>query len=177
MKNHIEVNRSREHMMFRTSFVAVGFLIVALLSAAGALAGELLVGTAVVDITPAEPVAVSGQFHLRIARTVETPVTANVIALESRRADSSGDLAIMVSCDLLYIPREVLELVREAVRERLPDLDTSRLFLSGTHTHTAPVLLDDKYPIPAEGVTQVRQYRLFLAEKVADAVVRALRPN
>ncbi len=173
MKNSVEANRAKRYMIFRISFIAVGFLMSILLPAAGAFAGELLVGTAVADITPTEPVAVSGQFHLRIARTVETPITANVIALESRRDNSSGDLAIMVSCDLLYIPVEVLELVRKAVRERLPNVDTSRLFLSGTHTHTAPVLLADKYPIPSEGVIQVQQYRLCLAERIADAIARA----
>jgi hypothetical protein len=159
--------------MLYKSLVIVGFLINILLSPQGGLAAELLVGTAEVDITPAEPVAVSGQFHLRIAKTVETPITANVITLESREKDSSLDVAIMVSCDLLHIPSEVLELVRKAVQARLPDLDTSKIFLNGTHTHTAPVLLPDKYPIPKEGVIQVEQYRSFLAERVAAAIVQA----
>lgn len=159
--------------MFRKTLVIAGFLVNILLSPAGALAAELLVGTAVADITPTGPVAVSGQFHLRIAKTVETPITANVIALESREEGLSRDVAIMVSCDLLYIPSEVLELVRKVVRERLPDLDTKKLFLNGTHTHTAPVLLLDKYPIPSEGVIQVEQYRSFLAERLADAIVQA----
>lgn len=159
--------------MFWKSFVIIGFLINILLSPQGGLAAELLIGTAVADITPAEPVAVSGQFHLRIAKTVETPVTANVIALESREEGLSRDVAIMVSCDLLYIPSEVLELTRKAVRARLPDLDSRKIFLNGTHTHTAPVLLLDKYPIPREGVMQVEQYRSFLAERVADVIVQA----
>ena len=159
--------------MFHKSLVMVGFLVAILMSSPGGFATELMVGTAVIDITPEEPVAVSGQFHLRIANTVETPLTANVIALESRQDGLSRDVAIMVSCDLLYIPSEVLELVRKAVRERLPDLDTRKLFLNGTHTHTAPVLLLDKYPIPSEGVIQVKQYRSFLAERVADAIVQA----
>jgi len=159
--------------MFWKPLVITGFLINTLLSLQGGLAAELLVGTAVADITAAEPVAVSGQFHLRIAKTVETPITANVIALESREKNSSCDFAIMVSCDLLYIPSEVLELVRNSVQKRLPNLDTSKLFLNGTHTHTAPVLLLDKYPIPKQGVMQVEQYRTFLAERVADAIVQA----
>lgn len=159
--------------MFPKTLVIVGFLVNILLSPGGGLAAELLVGTAVADITPAEPVAISGQFHLRIAKTVETPITANVIALESREEGLSRDAAIMVSCDLLYIPSEVRELVRKAVRERLPDMDTKKLFLNGTHTHTAPVLLLDKYPIPSEGVMQVEQYRSFLTRRVADAIVQA----
>ena len=159
--------------MFWKSLIIIGFLINILLSPQGGLAAELLIGTAVADITPAEPVAISGQFHLRIAKTVETPVTANVIALESREEDLSRDVAIMVSCDLLYIPSDVLELVRKAVRARLPDLNTRKIFLNGTHTHTAPVLMLDKYPIPEEGVMQVEQYRSFLAERVSDAIVQA----
>jgi len=159
--------------MFWKLLVVVGFLVDTLLSSAGVLAAELLVGTAVADITPTEPVAVSGQFHLRIAKTVETPITASVIALESREGGVSHDVAIMVSCDLLYIPSEVLELVRNAVRERLADLDTTKLFLNGTHTHTAPALLLDKYPIPKEGVIQVERYRSLLTERVADAIVQA----
>jgi len=153
--------------------VIIGLLVNILLSPQGGLPAELLVGTAVVDITPAEPVAVSGQFNLRIAKTVETPITANVIALESRENGLSRDVAIMVSCDLLYIPTEVLELVRNSAQKRLPDLVTSKIFLNGTHTHTAPVLLLDKYPIPKEGVIQVEQYLSFLAERVADAIVQA----
>jgi len=159
--------------MPRTYLITVALFISALLPTSEAIADELLVGTSVVDITPAEPVAVSGQFHLRIAKKIETPITANVIALESRRDNAPGDPAIMVSCDLLYIPTEVLELVRKAVSERLPDLNTAKIFLNGTHTHTAPVLLADKYPIPKDGVIQVEQYTAFLAERVADAVARA----
>jgi hypothetical protein len=159
--------------MFYKSLVIVGLLVNILLSPPRGLAAELLVGTAEVDITPAEPVAVSGQFHLRIAKTVETPVTANVIALESREKGLSRDVAIMVSCDLLYIPSEVLAIVRKAVQTHLPDFDTSKIFLNGTHTHTAPVLLPDKYPIPKAGVIQVEQYRFFLAERVTDAIVQA----
>ena len=159
--------------MSARTFVTGVLLVGALSWPMGTRAAQLLVGTAVADITPAGPVAVSGQFHLRIATTIETPLTANVLALESRQEGAPGDAAIMVSCDLLYIPSQVLELIRTAVRKRLPDLDTRKVFLNGTHTHTAPELVLDKYPIPSEGVIQVEQYRSFLAERVADAIALA----
>jgi len=159
--------------MFRKRPVIIGILMNVLLWPAASLAIERLIGTAVTDISPNEPVAVSGQMHLRIAHAAQTPITANVIALETRGERLSGDQAIMISCDLLYIPTEVLELVRSAVRSRLPDLNTAKLFLHGTHTHTAPVLLRDKYPIPKQGVIQVDAYRSFLTQRLADAVVRA----
>ena len=38
--------------------------------------------------------------NLRIAKTVESPVTAAALALESRRGEQVVDQAIFVSCDL-----------------------------------------------------------------------------
>jgi hypothetical protein len=134
------------------------------------LHAEFLVGTSTADITPEGPVALSGQFHLRIANQADTPLTANVIAIESTSESRASDFAVMVSCDLLYIPNEVLISVREEVSQRLPELDVSKIFLNGTHTHTAPVLIDDKYKIPSEGVIQPSEYRAFLAERIAEAI-------
>jgi len=159
--------------MFRNILVIIILQAVVLSCLAGVSSAELLVGTAVADITPNEPVALEGQFRLRIARTAETPITANVIALESREGGESRDIAIMVSCDVVFIRPEMLALVRKAVHEQLPDVDTAKLFLSATHTHTAPVLTDDKYCIPSDGVMSVEQYRSFFASRVTDAIVQA----
>jgi len=148
-------------------------ILACLLAACPARGGQLHVGAASVDITPSEPVAVAGQFHLRIARKIESPVTANVIALESRQGDRSLDLAVMVSCDVAYIPAELLGLVRQTVARSLPKFDTSKIFLNGTHTHTAPVLLPGKYKIPAKGVISVKKYRALFVDRVAKAVVEA----
>ncbi len=153
-------------LILTTMFVLAGVV-------PGVSGAELLIGTATTDITPEGPVAVSGQFSLRVARTVESPVTANVIALESRQDGRSLDAAILVSCDVVGIPNDVLNLVREEVTKRLPDLDTTKIFLNATHTHTAPVLLPDKYAIPKQGVTQVKPYRAFLAERIAEAIAGA----
>lgn len=152
--------------------LAAAYLTLSLLAGAR-IQAELLVGTASCDITPAEPVAVSGQFHLRVARTVESPITANVLVLESRPDGQTSDLAIMVSCDLLYVPDTVLTLVRAEVHKRLPELDTLKIFMNGTHTHTAPVLKPGKYTIPREGVIPVEQYCAWLSQQVAAAIEQA----
>ena len=153
--------------------IAVGLLLITQSLAEQLPATELQVGTATADITPVLPVAVTGQFNLRIARTAETPLTANVMALESREGDRSLDAAILVSCDLVGIPNEFLAQVRDQVHQRLPDLDVKKILLNGTHTHTAPVLGNDEYPIPKEGVTQVDAYRAFFAQRVTEAIVQA----
>ena len=72
-------------------------------------AAELWVGAACTDITPGEPVALDGQFELRISRKAATPITANVVALEGRQGDRSLDAAVMVSCDLVLISDTLLD--------------------------------------------------------------------
>jgi hypothetical protein len=159
--------------MYRNSLIVVTLYTVLLSLMTGASATELLVGVAEADITPNQPVALEGQFRLRIAQTAETPLTANVIALESREEGISRDVAVMISCDVLCIRPEMLALVRKTVHARLPDMDTAKLFLSATHTHTAPVLTAGKYLIPSVGVMSVEQYRSFFASRVAEAIIKA----
>src|ERR1035437_1292867 len=93
-------------------------------------ATELHIGTATADITPKRPVALMGQFNLRIADTIQTPLTANVIALESRDGNRSLDMAIMVSVDVAEIPEKLLEMVRDEVHKKVPEIDTKKIFLT-----------------------------------------------
>ena len=136
-------------------------------------AAELFIGTAATSITPEEPVALSGQFHVRVAKTVESPVTANVLVLESRDGEKSLDSAIMVSCDLVVIREDIEPRIQKRVGEKVPEIDVRKIFVSATHTHTAPVMVEGKYPIPAEGVIQPAEYVEFLVEQVSDAIVEA----
>ena len=134
---------------------------------------ELWIGKATVSITPDLPVALSGQMHTRIAKEIESEVIASAVALDSREGEKSVDQAIMVSCDLVAIREGILEMVRERVKKRLPDFDGRKIFVNATHTHTAPVMAPDKYTIPKEGVNQPEDYRIFLADRVGDIVVKA----
>jgi len=159
--------------MLRRFLFTVGLLMNLLLFATTSAAGELLVGTATADITPPIPVALAGQFDLRIARTIETPLTVSVVAMESREGEKSRDAAVLVSCDLIEIPVKVVTLVREEVQKHLAGLDTKKIVLNGTHTHTAPVLEPGQYAIPKEGVTSVEEYTAFLVPRIAEAVTKA----
>ena len=139
-------------------------------------ANQLWIGTAETDITPDLPVAIMGQFHLRLADTVESPLTANVIALESRGASDQLDMAILVSCDVAKIPDSYVSMVRSEVQRRLPGLDVNKIFINATHTHTAPVLERGgvmQYAIPEEGVLQPDAYRDFFTLQVSHAIVKA----
>ena len=153
--------------------VASAPILFLLAAVAGSEAAELLIGGATTSITPDEPVALSGQFHTRIARTVETPVTATALALEARDGERVIDQAILVSCDLVAIRRGVQDKFRERVKPKLPGFDVRKLFLNATHTHTAPVMVEGKYPMPKEGVMQPAAYVDFLCDRLSDAVVKA----
>ena len=153
------------------------FLLIAALFMAGApaesRAAELYVGGATVSITPDRPVALAGQMHTRVSKGVESPVTANALALESRNGDQSLDMAILVSCDLVSIDAAVLDQTRRLVKDRLSDLDVGKIVVNATHTHTAPVMREGDYEIPKDGVMQPAEYLEFLSSRIADAVVVA----
>lgn len=139
----------------------------------GSAHGELWAGSATVDITPPQPVALEGQFPTRIARKVETPLSATVLFVESRQDEKTLDLAVMVSCDLVSIPTTLLDQIRERVAKEIPDIPPEKIFLSATHTHTAPVLNEGKYTIPEEGVMTVRDYIRFFVDQVVGGIEEA----
>ena len=157
--------------MFRSLLTAVVVGSLFLLEV-NATASELLVGAAGADITPSQPVALDGQMGLRVAKTADTPITANVVALESREGDRSLDAAIMVSCDLVIVSDVLSGKVRQLTQKRLPDLDLNKVFFNATHAHTAPVTRPNQYEIPAD-VMQPEAYCDFAAERIAAAIEKA----
>jgi hypothetical protein len=125
------------------------------------------------SITPDGPTPLAGQMRTRISQSVESPVTATALALESREGDRVLDQAVMVACDLVAIRQGVLEEVRAALKGRAAGLDLQKVFLSATHTHTAPVMEDGLYDVPESGIVQPGEYRKFLVAQVADAIDQA----
>jgi hypothetical protein len=95
---------------------------------------DVYVGVAEANITPAQPMALWGQMHTRISKSVESPVTAQVVAIESREGDRPLDSAIMISGDIIGLPHEVLVSLRKRTAELLPGFDVQKLVVSGTHS-------------------------------------------
>ncbi|MFG0294718.1 MAG: hypothetical protein ACF8PG_02335 [Maioricimonas sp. JB045] len=147
-------------------------LTVICLTAAPVRAGELAIGAATVSITPDQPVALSGQMRTRIAREVDSEVTATALALESRGEGATGDQAILISCDLVAIRDGILDKTRQKLSEQLPGFDVSKLVVNATHTHTGPVTREGRYEI-SEGVMPVADYVEFLTDRLATVAVQA----
>ncbi len=137
-----------------------------------ASATELLIGTATTDITPDRPVALAGQFHPRVTTTVETPVTANIVALESCEGEKTVEQTIFVSCDLIGVARDLLTTIRKQVAAKEPGIDVSKIVVNGTHTHTAPECREGKFSLP-DDIMQPKDYIQFAAPRIAAAIVQA----
>jgi len=88
------------------------------------------------DITPQQPVYVSGQFHSRVSEGVMDPITANILALESDDSDSGR--VIMLSCDVVTISDAFRNTIREKTIQLLPEIKPENIIINATHTHEAP---------------------------------------
>lgn len=136
-------------------------------------AAQLYIGGASTSITPSQPVSLSGQMHTRIAKEVESEVTATVLVIESREGEQSLDQAILVSCDLVCIRGGIHEAVRERLKKSCKEVDVSKVILNATHTHTAPTMIEGRYSLPKEGLIQPKAYVEFASKQIADAIIKA----
>ena len=138
----------------------------------------LFVGWASANIDPPKPVALAGQKHKRLAKSSLDPLTVTALALETRGPDGQSAQAVLLSCDLVHIPRDLAERLREAVAARAPGLDPVKIMLNATHTHTAPVLGNDTYKKVYEvgnepGEMLPSEYCDFFLDRAAGAVAEA----
>ena len=113
-------------------FLAAGLIMTTMLKA------SFSVGWSQADITPQQPVFLAGQFYARISEGVKTPIVATVMAMQSEPTETRpGSSAILISCDLVSVPASLIERVREALRQSLPDFDSRALIINATQTHAA----------------------------------------
>ena len=137
--------------------------------AVASLHAALSVGTAQVDITPPKRVPLWGQFHLRMSQGVETPLTANVVALES-----AGEQVIFVSIDLVMTTAELIAAIKEKIVRQEAAIARDNIVISATHTHTAPAFALDAPKLPiADDIMDYPEIIDFMAGRVADAIVAA----
>jgi len=154
----------------RVAFTATaGVFMVALVLPASLCSAELEIGAVSVDITPNKAVALWGQFGLRLSTKPDTPLTANVVALQSGDARTT-----FVSLDLLQLPEVFVQAIRNAVAEKDASIDVQHMVLTATHTHTAPVLRPGTPGIPVNDQTvTVEETIVYLADKISDGIVAA----
>jgi hypothetical protein len=96
------------------------------------------IGWAMEDITPDEPVLLHGQYYERKSEYIESRLTATAFAIETTTDTLLLDQAIMISIDLIWVTKEIQDLVKKKLRQKLDDFDVRKLFINATHTHSGP---------------------------------------
>lgn len=140
-----------------------------------AAAAAMKAGVATVKITPTElPFFLSGYAaRTKPADTVAQDLFAKALALE----DAAGKQAVIVTIDLIGIPRDLRDEVAADVRAA-HGLDPQALLLNCSHTHSGPAVranLEIMFAFDEEHREKTSRYRTFLRQSLAAVAGEALR--
>jgi hypothetical protein len=129
-------------------------------------------GVAVQVITPAGPMWMSGYgARNKPAEGKLQDLYVKALALEA----PDGGKVVLVTADLVGVPRTLSESVAAEVRKRT-GLPRERLMLTVSHTHCGPVLRDslaDMYNMPPEEARKIGPYTEKLRGWMIDVIVKA----
>lgn len=144
---------------------------------ASAADGELewKAGVATVTITPAEPMWMAGYAsRKKPSDGVLSELHAKALVIE----DAAGTRAVIITTDLISIPRPLRQYVAKAAQTQF-GLNPAGLLLNCSHTHCGPVVRDDlemsvMYPLDPEQRQQVESYFKVLRDKLVGVIGLAL---
>jgi neutral ceramidase len=130
-------------------------------------------GLAVQVITPDQPMWMAGYGNRnKPAEGKLTELYVKALALE----DPRGGRLVLLTSDLVGIPRALSDAVADEVRKR-KKLPRERLMLTVSHTHCGPVLNDSlrtMYDMPPEEAKKIEPYTDKVKGWMIDTIVRAL---
>jgi hypothetical protein len=136
-------------------------------------AAEVAVGTAKVDVTPKQPVLLTGYGH-RVGpyTAIDTPLWARAIAI------GDDDPVVLVAIDNCGASAEVVAEIRRKI-EAVGTFDASRFVVAATHTHNAPQL-EGYAPVLWEGRdtpeerARVAEYTKRLIDQIVEVAAAAV---
>jgi hypothetical protein len=132
----------------------------------------LKIGWASRDVSTDKPVCLEGQAYERISKGILDPTTVTVLAMATET-----DSVIFISGDFTGFSDGILLEIKDAVAKANPAIDTSKIILSATHTHTAPRYHRhtsyDKAPRDRVEIYPPEKYRAFLIENLVSAICEA----
>lgn len=155
--------------------ITIATLALSLVAATCSRAAEIewMAGLATVKITPEKPVPMAGYAsRTKPFTTVEQDIYAKALALEDRQ----GRRAVLVTTDLLGLPRAVAEPVCARVQEKTK-LARANILLNSAHTHSAPMLGDQdrtESGVTPEDARNIVGYTRHLQDKLVEVITLAL---
>lgn len=131
-------------------------------------------GVARTVITPEEPVWMGGYAaRTRPAEGTMHDLWAKALALE----DASGKQVVLVTADLIGMPKEMSDAIRDRLEEEA-GLSREQILLNSSHTHSGPALeksLSVIYPQDEPVQQKIRAYSRGLVDKITGLALQALR--
>lgn len=151
----------------------IRLLIVPLLAAPALLAADFKAGVARIAITPQAPIWLSGYAsRTHPSDGVVQDLWAKALALQ----DSKGHRAVIVTTDLIGLPRAISDVVAARVAKQY-GLERSELVLNSIHTHTGPLLrghLNLMFDLSPQDGRRVADYSLQLTDNLVTVIGGAL---
>jgi Neutral/alkaline non-lysosomal ceramidase, N-terminal len=131
-------------------------------------------GTARVVITPEESLWMAGyasRDHIAEGKLHELWSKALVIE------DAGGKRAVLISNDLISIPKNISDNIRDRVEVRY-GLSRSQIILNYSHTHSGPVLYNtfsSIYPLDDDQIKKIKSYSKLLEDQIVELVGKAIQ--
>src|SRR5215471_18006993 len=136
-------------------------------------AADYKAGVGRVNITPDKPIYLSGYAaRTHASEGVQHDLWAKALAIE----DNQGSRVVVVTMDLIGIPRGLADIVAARVQKQY-GLERSRLVLNASHTHTGPMVgrnLDILFDLSPAERTVIDEYTARLTDNLVTIVGAAL---
>ena len=161
-------------MRFSSMFTFI-VLVTTTVAHAADVTPEWKAGVATVSVTPSQPMWMAGYAsRTKPSDGVLSELHAKALVLE----DSTGNRAVIVTTDLIGIPRPLRLQVAQKVQQQ-HKLNPAGLLLNCSHTHCSPVVRDDlemsvMYPLDAEQRQRVESYFVELRDKLIAVIGLAI---
>lgn len=146
------------------------FLWIGMVMAVSSLqADPLKIGWASRDVSTTEPVGIRGQFYLRISEGILDPLSVTALVI-----DNGKDNVIFLSCDAAGIHRFLMDMIRERVAKKAPEIPVGKIVFNATHTHSGGDLYEnpDLFPCDVKRMPG-KEYQALFADRAAEAVAEA----
>jgi hypothetical protein len=150
-------------------------IVLAIASQLGASAAEKQwhAGVAKINISPELPIWLSGYGgRNKPAATKHDDLWAKALVIE----DAAGHRAVLVTTDLVGLPRDLSADVSEQVEKRYK-LPRSAIALCASHTHSGPVVrgnLMAMYSLDEDQTRRIKEYKSQLADKLVAVIGKAM---
>lgn len=121
------------------------------------------VGLARESILPTEPMPLAGYFD---RQGMWTEFTSDLNAKAMAVQDAAGNQAVLLTAEICGFTADLAEAICAKIQQRL-GLGRASILLNGSHTHSAPLSMGPKFPMPHPDDGTVERYFQQVVDKIS----------